>query len=64
MELKAFSVRQPWSGLLMVGIKRFEVRTWQPPAPDYFLVHAASKVPGLRDERDLPCYQQPWPKPA
>ncbi len=58
MSLRAFSVRQPWSGLLMTAVNCFEVRTWQPPAPGYFVVHASSKSSGLREVRDDPWYKR------
>jgi hypothetical protein len=37
------SVRQPWAGLLVSGVKRFEVRSWAPAlAPGWVLIHASS----------------------
>ena len=58
-DLRAFSVRQPWAGLLMAGVKRFEVRTWRPKDNQAFvLVHAsAGKAVGLPDLRKEAHYQ-------
>ena len=43
-----FSVKQPWAGLLVTKVKRFENRTWRPVDLGWFLVHASSgRAPGL-----------------
>src|SRR5438552_3865539 len=50
-----FSVKQPWAGLLISGVKRFEVRSWYPKEPGWLLVHASSgKAPGLRELSEVP----------
>lgn len=59
MTLRAFSVRQPWAGLLAAGIKRYEVRSWRPRLPGMYLVHASSgKASGIRELRDEPLFQR------
>jgi len=59
MELKAFSVRQPWASLLVKGVKRFEVRTWKPSTGNLFLVHASSnKADGIRELREEDLFQE------
>jgi hypothetical protein len=41
--VRAFSVKQPWAGLLLSGQKRYEVRRWWPTeVPGLALVHASS----------------------
>ena len=76
MDLRAFSVKQPWAGLLVAGVKRFEVRTWAPSGPGVFLVHASSgKARGMPELRAEPLFQkslreagmtdeQGWPQSA
>src|SRR5688572_22627658 len=57
--LRALSVRQPWAGLLVAGVKRFEARTWKPRELGFLLVHAsAGKAGDLRDLRADPLYQR------
>lgn len=57
MILKAFSVRQPWAGLLVAGTKRFEVRSWKPRALGLHLVHASlGKAHHIRELRKEPQY--------
>lgn len=59
MDLRAFSVRQPWAGLLVAGVKRFEVRTWAPKELGFFLVHASSgKAQGMPELRAEPLFQK------
>lgn len=51
--MRAISVRQPWASLLVIGQKRFEVRTWQPREFGRILIHAsASKAQGIRKLRE------------
>jgi hypothetical protein len=59
MELRALSVKQPWAGLLMAGVKRFECRTWQPKQPGPFLLHVSSgKAAGMPELRAEPLFQR------
>lgn len=37
-----FSVKQPWAGLLLAGIKKFEVRSWAPAELGPYFVHAST----------------------
>jgi hypothetical protein len=76
MDLRAFSVTQPWASLLIAGVKRFEVRSWQPRRLGPILVHASSgKASGMPSLRADPLFQQAlrdaemtdeslWPKSA
>ncbi|QEL13621.1 ASCH domain-containing protein [Limnoglobus roseus] len=45
--LSALSVRQPWAGLIIAGVKRIEVRSWLTTHRGPLLIHAAK----IRDER-------------
>lgn len=57
--LRAFSVRQPWAGLLAAGVKRYEVRTWRPRELGLYCVHASSgKAAGIRELREEPLFQR------
>lgn len=59
MDIRAFSVKQPWASLLVAGVKRFEVRTWAPRDPGLFLVHASSgKADGIRELRSESLFQE------
>src|SRR5690348_15538088 len=51
MTHKILSVRQPWAGLLVSGVKRYEERSWKPNlAPGWIVIHASgSNAVGLRD---------------
>lgn len=37
-----FSVKQPWAGLLLARIKKFEVRSWAPAELGPYFVHAST----------------------
>jgi predicted transcriptional regulator len=42
--IRALTIRQPWAGLIMSGVKDVENRTWFPdPPPDRLIVHAGLK---------------------
>lgn len=45
--LPALSIRQPWAGLIIAGLKRIEVRTWPASLRGPLLIHASK----IRDER-------------
>ena len=45
----ALSVKQPWAALLVVGLKRIEVRRWPTARRGRVLIHAA-RVPDKRPE--------------
>lgn len=45
--LPALSIRQPWAGLIIAGLKRIEVRTWPATLRGPLLIHASK----IRDER-------------
>lgn len=42
--LLALSVRQPWAGLLVAGIKTIEVRRWSVRYRGSLLIHAARHI--------------------
>lgn len=42
--LRALSVRQPWAGLLVYGLKTIETRTWATMFRGVFLIHASGQV--------------------
>jgi hypothetical protein len=54
------SLRQPWAGLLVTGVKKFELRTWRPMARSgWLLIHAsAGKATGLPGLRAEPMFQR------
>ena len=56
--MRALSVKQPWAGLTMAGIKRFEVRPWRPTGErGLLLLHASSGTASrLRDDEKEPLY--------
>jgi hypothetical protein len=59
MDLRAFSVKQPWAGLLMAGVKRFEAQSWPPKEPGLFLVYVSSgKAPGMPELRTERLFQK------
>lgn len=43
---KALSIRQPWAGLLVAGLKSVEVRTWPTRYRGRLLIHAAQRPDG------------------
>jgi len=45
----ALSIKQPWAGLIVAGLKSIEVRTWSASRRGPVLIHA-SKVPDERPE--------------
>lgn len=45
--MKAISLHQPWASLIMLGAKRVETRSWQPPAAligERIAIHAAKRI--------------------
>ena len=48
-DLRALSVRQPWTDLIMAGVKDVENRTWDTDYRGWLLIHASLK----RDTSDL-----------
>lgn len=43
--MKVLSIRQPWASLIVLGVKRFEIRTWSTEYRGPLLIHASSSVP-------------------
>lgn len=59
MDLRILSVKQPWAGLLLSGVKKYECRGWGPRRPGVMLLHASSgKALGLPELREERLYQQ------
>lgn len=46
--MKVLSLKQPWASLVVVGAKRFEVRSWQTTYRGSLLIHASASKPGKR----------------
>lgn len=42
--MKALSIKQPWAGLILLGIKPVENRTWATKYRGKFIIHAGQKV--------------------
>lgn len=61
MGVKALTVRQPWAGLIALGIKDVENRTWTPVPVlvpgDRFAIHAGTGYDRVDvDDRDPLCH--------
>ena len=54
--MKALTIKQPWAGLIVTGIKDVENRTWRTNYRGRILIHA-SKIPCSRG--DLEAYPLP-----
>lgn len=55
--MKAITIKQPWAGLIMAGLKRVENRSWRTSHRGWLLIHVAGRVDevGLSEEqRALP----------
>ena len=44
--MRVLSVRQPWASLLVRGVKRIEIRSWDTDYRGTLAIHASSKKPG------------------
>jgi hypothetical protein len=77
LNVRVLSVKQPWAGLAMAGVKRFEVRPWRPSTErGLLLLHASSgTATGLRGDENEPLYwtaleeaemqdRKAWPRSA
>lgn len=42
---KVLSIRQPWASVIVRGLKRFEIRTWQISYRGQLIIHASSATP-------------------
>lgn len=42
---KVLSIRQPWASMIVRGLKRFEIRTWQTSYRGQLIIHASSATP-------------------
>lgn len=42
--MKAITVQQPWAGLLVLGIKRYETRSWNTKHRGRIAIHSSAKV--------------------
>jgi len=47
--MKAITLQQPWAGLLVLGLKQFETRSWNTKYRGIIAVHSSAKItkPGL-----------------
>jgi hypothetical protein len=43
--MKAISLIQPWASLIVMGVKKFETRSWKTEYRGNLLIHASSKLP-------------------
>lgn len=43
--MKVLSIKQPWASLIVLGVKRFEIRSWSTDYRGPLLIHASSSAP-------------------
>jgi hypothetical protein len=55
--MKALSVYQPWATLLMLGAKRYEIRSWHTEHRGPLAIHSSRRIP---PELRLLCGREPW----
>jgi|SRR5579875_1089105 len=53
MDCRVLTVRQPWAGLLVAGVKDVENRVWKTAYRGLLLIHAAQRI----DREDLERYR-------
>lgn len=69
VEIRTLAVRQPWAGLIVVGQKKIEYRTWETPYRGPFLIvgsarkptadeleETADDFPRFKKVKDSPCF--------
>ena len=49
--MKAVTVKQPWAGLIMAGMKDIENRTWETEYRGKLLIHASSKYSKKKEQK-------------
>lgn len=42
--MKALTIQQPWAGLLVLGIKKFETRTWKTAHRGKLAIHSSARI--------------------
>jgi activating signal cointegrator 1 len=47
--MKVLSLLQPWATLVVLGAKKYEVRSWQTDYRGPLLIHASAKIPTRRE---------------
>ena len=47
--MKVLSLLQPWATLVVTGVKKYEVRSWQTKHRGALLIHASAKKPSRRE---------------
>lgn len=47
--MKVLSLLQPWATLVVMGVKQYEVRSWQTKHRGALLIHASAKKPTRRE---------------
>jgi activating signal cointegrator 1 len=47
--MKVLSLLQPWATLVITGVKKYEVRSWQTKYRGALLIHASAKKPSRRE---------------
>jgi hypothetical protein len=57
--MKALSIKQPWSWLIVSGHKDIENRTWSTAFRGRFLIHAGKRYDGDQREWDWPDIERP-----
>jgi hypothetical protein len=49
--MKALTIQQPWASLIIIGVKRFEYRSWKTSYRGPLLIHAGKHQPTRDDMR-------------
>jgi hypothetical protein len=57
--MKALSIRQPYSWLIVSGHKDIENRTWPTRFRGHFLIHAGKRFAGDRNKWEWPAIDRP-----
>lgn len=47
--MKVLSLLQPWASLVVWGVKKYEVRSWQTKHRGALLIHASAQRPSRRE---------------
>lgn len=43
--MKVITLQQPWAGLVVLGMKQYETRSWKTPYRGRIAIHASAKIP-------------------
>jgi hypothetical protein len=63
--VKAISIRQPWAGLVAIGAKRYETRSWQTRYRGPIAIHASKHIgPREREFCGHPLVLQAYRRPG